>query len=217
VPGKIKDLIKTRCHTLNSFYNYNIDIYEALQDKTVINVLDGVVSCEANNDPRILNTILIGQNPYSVDAVALKLINQKPEDSLLLNESVRRKHFEFNFDVVGDNIDCLICPDFHYTKFIDNVKPGSKASFKRNYKIKQKRPIISSKLCKGCKVCINSCEMCAIKMKNSNLGEYATIDYTKCISCFKCLDNCPYKIIKCKTPIKYLKIERFINKSFKQK
>ncbi|MBQ7880242.1 MAG: DUF362 domain-containing protein [Clostridia bacterium] len=217
IPGKFKQLVKSRCYTLKSYYNYLIDLYEALENKIVLNILDGVVGCEANNDPRILNNILIGENPYSVDATALKIINQSPEDSLLLNESVRRNKFNFKFQTLGDDIEPLVCSDFHYTTFLENIKSGSKSSFKREYNRNQKRPIINSKLCKGCKVCVSTCPMKAIEMQNAELGEHAAINYDKCISCFACLHNCPYKIIKTKTPIKYNAINRAIKKSLHSK
>ena len=215
VPGKFKELVRSRCYTLNSYYNYLIDLYEALEGKTVLNVLDGVVGCEANNDPRILNSIIIGENPYAVDSIAIKVINQKPEEHLLLTESVRRGKFDFDVEVVGDKVEPLICSDFNYTTFLDNIKPGSQNKFNRQYNRKQKRPIISSKQCKGCKVCANNCPMQAISMKNGQLGEYAVIERDKCIACFKCVDNCPYKVIKTKTPIQYNSIDKMIKKSLK--
>lgn len=217
VPGKFKELIKSRCHTLKSFYNYNIDLYEAFENKVVLNVLDAIVGSEANDDPRILNAILVGANPYSVDATALKIINANPEDSLLLSESVRRGKLNFNFELVGDKVEPLVCMDFHYTNFLNNVKKGSYNSFKHDYNRSQKRPIISSRQCKGCKTCAQNCPMKAISMQNGQMGEYAKVDYNKCITCFKCVDSCPYKIIKTKTPIKYNAIDKMIKKSKKTK
>ena len=217
IPGKFKELIKSRCHTLKSYYNYTLDLYEALEDKIVLNVLDGLVGCEVNNDPRILNTILISENPYAVDSVALKIINQKPEDWLLLTESVRRDKFNFSFELVGDKLESLVCSDFNYTMFLGNVKSGSKQSLRREYNSRQKRPIISSKICKGCKICVSNCPMKAIKMQQGEFGEYAEIDCSKCINCFKCVEVCPYKIVQTKTPIKYKSIDKMIRKSLKNK
>lgn len=216
IPGKMKQVIKTRCHNLKMYNNYMIDLYEALENKVILNILDGIVGCEANNEPRILNGLLVGQNPYSVDAVALKIINQNPAENNLLNEAIRRGKHSSDFECVGDNISSLICSDFHYSKFYENIKPGSNSSFKRAYNNTQKRPIISSKTCKGCKVCVGSCPMNAIKMKQTPLGEHAVVDYSKCISCFKCLQNCPYKIIKTKNPIKHKLIDEKIQKALKK-
>lgn len=213
VPGKFKELIKSRCYTLNAYYNYNIDLYEALENKVVLNVLDGVVGCEANNDPRILNTILVGENPYAIDCVALKIINQTPEDSLLLNECVRRQKLNFDFKILGDNIEPLVCSDFNYSVFTENIKKGSNSYFKKEYNSRQKRPEIPAKLCKGCKTCVSTCPMKAIEMQHSQLGEYAVINFDKCVNCFKCVSDCPYKIIKTKTPIKYKHIDKIIKNS----
>ena len=212
IPGKFKNLIKSRCYELKSYYNYAIDLYEALEDKIVLNVLDGIVGNEANGDPRILNTLIVGENPYAVDAVALKIINQKPENNPLLIESTVRNKFEFNNTVLGDNLNGLICSDFKYPKLNSNVTKGSQAHFKRLYKATQKRPLISSKLCKGCNVCTKTCPMKAISMQKMPIGDSAIVNYTKCISCFKCVDSCPYKIIKTKTPLRYAAIDRMIKK-----
>ena len=217
IPGKVKELVKSRCYTLNAYYNYLIDLYETLENKIVLNVLDGIVGCEANGDPRILNTILVGENPYAVDATALKIINQNPEECMLLAESVRRNKFNFTYKTIGDNIEPLVCNDFHYSSFLENIKTGSKNYFKRVYNRTQKRPIISSKLCKGCKICLDNCPMKAIEMQSNDLGEHARIDYDKCINCFACLQNCPYKIIKTKTPIKYSLIDKKVKKSLNSK
>jgi uncharacterized protein (DUF362 family) len=217
IPGKFKELIKSRCYTLKSYYNYNIDLYEALENKIVLNLLDGIVGCEANNDPRILNAILIGENPYAVDSVALKIINQNPEEDLLLSESVRRNKCKFILELEGDKLEPLVCSDFNYTSFLDNVKSGSLQTLKREYNRRQKRPIISSKLCKGCKICVSHCPMNAIKMEYSDMGEYAFIDCDKCVNCFKCVEVCPYKVVQTKTPVKYSAINKMIKKSLKNK
>lgn len=217
VPGKFKELIKSRCYNLKSYYNYIIDLNEALENKVILNVLDGIVGNEANNDPRILNTILVGENSYSIDAVALKIINQEPENNLLLQESVRRNKLNFKFEILGDDIKPLVCSDFNYAILGENVKPSSERVFKREYNSHQKRPIIPSKLCKGCKVCVQNCPMKAIEIKNSQMGEYAKVDYSKCINCFKCVENCPYKVITTKTPFRYRSIDRMIKKHTNKK
>ena len=76
--------------------------------------------------------------------------------------------------------------------------------------------MISSALCKGCKICENNCPMKAIKMQNGAMGQYADIDYSKCITCFKCVDNCPYKVVTTKTPFGYRAIEKTLKRKSKQ-
>ncbi|MFQ6723995.1 MAG: DUF362 domain-containing protein [Clostridia bacterium] len=215
VPGKFKELVKSRCYTTKSFYNYIIDLNETLEDKLVLNILDAIVGNETNDDPRILNSILIAENPYAVDSVALRLINQNPKDSILMQEAERRQKVKLPCNIVGSNIDELICSDFNFDVDSVNIKKGSKSALKRDYNRRQKRPIIPSGQCKGCRVCVNNCPMKAIDIKNSSIGEYSEINYDKCITCLKCVNVCPYKIIKIKEPIKYSAINKMIKKSLR--
>ncbi len=217
VPGKFKSLVTTRCNTMQSYCNYMIDLYETLENKIVINVLDSVVGCECNNDPRILNSIIVGENPFAVDAVALKIINQKLDGNIILNEAVRRNKFKPEFDILGDNFESLVCWDFNYTQSTTNISKTSPAVAKFRYNSLQKRPTISPKLCKGCNVCVTNCPMKAVSMENGKFGKFAKVDYTKCISCFKCVDICPYKIVQAKTPFRYKSIDKMIKKSNRNK
>ena len=212
VPGQFKELIKSRCYKLKSYYNYLIDLNEVLEDKIVLNVLDAIVSCEANDDPRILNSLLIGDNPYAVDSVALQIINQDAKENLLINESVRRNKFNHKVEILGDDIQSLVCSDYNYTKFLDNIKSGGENLFKCEYKLIQKRPVIATEKCKGCKMCASNCPMKAIGMQTGIIGQHAEIDYNKCITCFKCVESCPYKVITTKKPIKYKAIDKMIKK-----
>jgi NAD-dependent dihydropyrimidine dehydrogenase PreA subunit len=149
------------------------------------------------------------------NCIALQIINQNPREYLLFNECERRGKFDFDCDITGDKISSVLCEDFKYSKFLGNIKSGSNGKFKREYNAIQKRPIISAKQCKGCKVCSNSCPMQAINIQSNQLGETAVINREKCINCLKCVDNCPYKIIKVKTPCKHYHIERMIKKHSK--
>lgn len=213
IPGKFKSLVTSRCNTVEAYCNYIIDLYETLENKIVINVLDGVVGNESNNDPRILNTIVVGENPFAVDALALKIINQGIDNNIILTESIRRNKFETNFEILGDNFETLVCSDFNYSQSSTNINKSLPIITKLKYNSLQKRPTISPKLCKGCNICVKNCPMNAISMENGKFGKIAKIDYTKCISCFKCVDACPYKIVKSKIPIRYKSIDKIINKS----
>lgn len=213
VPGKFKSLITSRCNTMQSYCNYIIDLYETLENKIVINVLDGVVGCESNNDPRILDSIIVGENPFAVDALALKIINQDINENILLKESVRRNKFKYDFDILGDDFKPLVCFDFNYSQSSSLINKTSLIVSKLQYNSLQKRPTISPKLCKGCNVCVRNCPMNAISIENGKFGKAAKVDYTKCISCFKCVDSCPYKIAQAKTPLRYKSIDKMIKKS----
>ena len=211
--GKMKNLIKTKCYTHERFSNYILDCYQALQDKIVLNILDGIVSCETNNLPRILNSLIVSTNPMIVDSLALKIINQSHKDSKLLQVANERKLFSFDYEVLGDDYNSLILSDYTYTVHPNTILRGSEGSLFKSYLKRYKQVSISPSECKGCKKCTRYCPVKAINM----VGECATVDYKKCINCFKCVDICPYKVIKIKTPLKYRIIEENLNKNLKSK
>lgn len=219
VGGKIKKLIQNRCFTLKKYFNFLVDIYETVENKLILNILDGMVSNEDNGSPRILNSIIIGQNPYAVDSVALRIINQEENNNLLFKIASDREKFDGNVELVGDDIEPLIHTDYNYPILKDSglLKNKSKKSLLRSYNFTQKRAIIPCKNCKGCKACVSTCPMSAISMQSSTLGEpYARIDYDKCINCLKCVRTCPYKVIKTKTPLKFRVIENSVNKNLQK-
>ena len=213
VPGKFKTLVTSRCNTIESYTNYIIDLYETIENKVILNILDAVVGNESNNDPRILNTIIVGENPFAVDATALKIINQDNTNNIILKESVRRNKFDFEFNIVGDSFEPLVCSDFNYSQSSTSINKSLPIVAKFQYNSLQKRPTISPKLCKGCNVCVKNCPMNAITIENGKYGKHAKVNYTKCISCFKCVDVCPYKIMQAKTPFRYKSIDKMIRKS----
>lgn len=47
------------------------------------------------------------------------------------------------------------------------------------------RPVINNEKCNGCKRCERNCKSSCIDISNHN------IDYTRCVVCFDCIENCP--------------------------
>lgn len=208
--GKVKNLIQTKCYTQVRFYNYILDTYALLKDKVVLNILDGIVSCETNNSPRILNSLIVGENPICVDAAALQIINQPLENSKLLDIARERELFP-EFNVVGDEIEQVMLSDYNYSVSTSNIKKGSEASLHKAYLNNFMQVTISPSECKGCKKCTLACPVNAISMD----GEHAEVDSNLCINCFKCVGSCPYRVIKTKTPPKYKRVMDNINKKIK--
>lgn len=208
--GKVKNLIQTKCYTQERFYNYILDTYCFLKSKIVLNILDGIVSYETNNTPRILNSLIVGTNPLSVDTLALKIINQSAESSSLLSIAEDRGLYE-SFGLLGDDISSVILDDYNYLVSRTNIRKGNTSHLHKVYLSQFKQVKIAPSECKGCKKCIDFCPVDAISMD----GEHAIVDYHKCINCFKCVANCPYKVIKTKTPLKYKNIMENINKKIK--
>lgn len=219
--GTIPGLIKAQTHSLFpklvDFCNALLDINEYLKDKVVLHIVDAVVAMEGagpqSGTPRIVNRIIAGENPYAVDSVIVKLMNQDPAHSPLLAEATRRKLIDNNFsiDLKGETIENSAVPDFKsvFVSAESTASPIPKGLRKIFKKFFQRRPIIDPKMCKGCGKCAEHCPMNAIRMEyDKKGGMFAKIDYNKCINCFCCQELCPFHVVKIKTPWGYKMIQK---------
>ena len=211
VPGEMKTLVLNRLTALGDFNDYIIDMYETLKDKVVLNVLDAVVSLEANKTQRMLNCLAMSENAYSLDATMFDILDIKYENTVL-KQAQKRDLFDFNkpYKIVGEKIEKFKVEDFSVLEF-DNHKLIKQPS--GYFKTHQQRPTIDKNKCKGCKICSKICPTNAIMMKYDNNDElYAEIDYRKCIFCNKCITACPYSVVQQKTPLAYKSMMKEIEK-----
>lgn len=215
VPGQLKKTILNRMYTLGNFNDYILDIVEAVKNKLVLNILDGVVALEAENTQRMLNCLAMSENPYALDAVICDILNIKYQNSIL-KQAENRELWDSSkpYRPTGEKLETFKVEDFNLVDFDNDTKlPFSKSEFLTN----QQRPKINKNQCKGCKICSKICPTNAISMKYDKNGElYAVIDYKKCIHCNKCVTACPYKVAKLINPaghkLLYKKILKYNDK-----
>ena len=211
LPGELKGLILNRLTTLADFNDYIIDMYEALSEKIILNILDGIVALEANKTQRMLNLLAMSESAYSLDAVVFDVMNINYENTIL-KQAQNRELFEFNkpHKIVGEKIERFRVQDFALIEFDNHTQIKQPKGY---FKSHQQRVVIDKNACKGCKICSKICPTNAILMKYDNRGElYAEIDYKKCIFCNKCVVACPYSVVQHKTPIAYKNMMKGIEK-----
>ena len=215
VPGELKSLVMNRLINLGNFNHYIIDILEAMKDKLLLNVLDGVVALEAVDTPRMLSCIGLSCDPYALDASILDILGVG-YNSTILKQASERKVFnkENPYKLVGEKIEKFKVEDFALSEFgADTLLNKSNGDRNRYFNANQRRVKIDGKICKGCGVCSKICPTGAIMMKYDKEGElYAEVDYDKCIFCFKCHTACPYKVVDIISPLGYKHLEKELNK-----
>lgn len=215
IPGEVKTLVLNRLNTLGDFNNYIIDIYEKIKDKIMLNILDGIVSLEANNTQRMLNCLAMSENSYSLDAVIFDILDIDYKNTLLKQAS-ERELVDLNklYKVVGEKLEKFKVDDYSLIDFdCEKEIKQSRGYFKTH----QQRVVIDKNKCKGCKICSKICPTNAIIMKLDKDNElFAEVDYKKCIFCKKCVTACPYSVIKNKTPLAYKTMMREIEKHNKK-
>lgn len=211
IPADMKTLILNRISCLGDFNNYIIDLIEKLKEKVVLNVLDAVVSLEANKTQRMLNCLAMSECPYSIDGCMVEVLGLKKENTILKQASDRGL-FDLNKTnkTIGEKCERFVVEDFSMNEFDNHTEIKHKKNY---FKSHQQRVVIDKKVCKGCKICSQICPTNAILMKCDNQGElYAEIDYKKCIFCKKCLTGCPYSVVKLKTPLAYKNMKKRLKK-----
>ncbi len=214
IPGEMKTLIKNRQIDLGDYNNYIIDMLEALKNKMVLNVLDGIVALENQETPRMLSCIGLSTDPYALDASVIDILGIDSKDTILKQASERGLcEIDKSYRLVGEKIEKFIVEDFAISEFNTSSPLETKSDRSRYFNANQRRVKIDSKICKGCGVCSKICPTGAIMMKYDKFGElYAEVNYDKCIFCYKCHTACPYQKIDIVSPLGYKRIEKEINK-----
>jgi len=187
IAGGMKQKLHKKAGNEISFSKVLIDIYQNV--KPEINIMDGVVGMEGkgptSGKSKKAGYILASKSAVSLDVVSSKLIGYNPKKILFLQEAVRRKFGNFNFNLIGINK----LPNLHFEKPV-----ATKAYQKGLLKRFKQRPIVVDKTkCVKCGLCARKCPAKAIK-----LNPYPEIDKKKCIRCFCCMEICPQDALSLK-------------------
>ena len=107
-----------------------------------------------------------------------------------------------NIEIVGDDIDGLICKDFVVQRGINlagNV--AWKYRFLKNGAVIKDFSGINKLKCIKCGECINQCPVNPIGINWNKSSKFPVYDYNNCIRCYCCQEVCPERAIDIKTPI----------------
>lgn len=215
VPGEKKTLATNNCATVKDFNNYLLDIYQTIQDKLILNVLDGVVALEKDNTPRMLYCLGVSQNLFGLDASVLDILGIDKNQTLIKLASDREFiRQDFSYKEINSKVSDFKIEDFALPEINLDSKIFKNSTEQNKFYIKnQALPTIKPDRCKGCSICSKICPSKAISMKCDKNGElYAEIDYQKCLFCNKCINACPYSVVKLHVPQAYKELDKEINK-----
>ncbi len=215
IPGSLKNVILNRMERQSDFNNYIIDINECLKDKVILNITDAIVALEAGKTPRMMFCLAMSKNTYCLDACLVDILGIDQDRTLLKLAKERGLIENVNcYNTIGKSVEDFKVDDFALYDF-DNfteIKIKSSGNIKK-YKKFQKYPEIKPNICKGCGYCEKVCPVGAISMKYDKDGElYASIDYKKCVYCYRCVAACPYTVIRTKSNLRFKMIERTLKK-----
>ncbi|HWT73248.1 MAG TPA: DUF362 domain-containing protein [Mobilitalea sp.] len=168
---------------MRDFSDILVDIYSIKLPMLV--VLDGIISMDgagpSHGMPNNSGLLIISNDGVMADYYACKLMKYKPFDIDSIRIAFERKLEQCEADMVkrlGDDSE-----SFHQSfKTIPSLSGKTGKRF-RSILIGELKFI--EERCTKCRVCIGSCPVNAISMKN-----YPVTDSAKCINCYCCMELC---------------------------
>lgn len=214
IPSEMQEILRGRLVLPKDYNNYLLDILSTIQDKLVLNILEGIVASEMDGTQRIMNAIAVSQDSVCLDECAYNICGLNRKDYSLFVEAEKRNLFA-PAKIVGDKPirfakDNLDTPAPDPNGEMTDIK---KSKRKQLYNSTQARPKVDVTKCKGCKRCFASCPVEAIEEGRDVYNEiYAKINREKCINCMRCVRACPYQAINVVIPSKYKTMQSKIDK-----
>ncbi|MBE6636325.1 MAG: DUF362 domain-containing protein [Ruminococcaceae bacterium] len=204
IPGIHKFEMHARFKKPEDFFSMVLDLDTALDSRlTMFHICDGIVGMEGDGPsggtPKQAGVVLMSRNPCQLDVVASAVMGLEGRVPLLKQAATRglcASRYE-DVTVVGIPPKEVGCTDF--------VRPNT-AKGRRFEKIPpflQPRPIIDRRICRGCRLCIESCPQKTIVMHR---GKAKIVD-ANCIKCYCCQELCTFKAVKIKKNLIYRIIE----------
>lgn len=204
IPGTTKLEYHYRFPNHDDFANMLIDINEYF--KMDVNIIDAIVGMEGNGptmgNPRDIGCILSSTNPYALDYIASKLININYEKVNTIQQSINRKLFNTENIKINDDIEKYIVKDF---KLIDNNQSLEFYSDSNNLFYKAVSKVTNKLFENKPDVIKKKCISCGKCMRNcpkqaiKMVNGYPVIDRSKCIKCYCCQEFCPKGAMVLKT------------------
>ncbi|MBE6611682.1 MAG: DUF362 domain-containing protein [Ruminococcaceae bacterium] len=210
IPGVQKFEMHARFPDYNDFGSMLADLCGwILSEKPTFNLMDGILAMEGNGptggDPRKMNCLLSGCNPFTVDLVGASIIGA--EGIIMLEEGKRRGFCPENADgvtLLSEHTPAeFAAADFKRPDTVQNGGGSLLGKLPNMFGGRlndwlQPRPVIA-KNCLGCGECMRSCPRQTIEMVKDKAGKKrAKIKNADCIRCYCCQELCPYGAVKIK-------------------
>ena len=174
------------------FMQMLVEVYALLKPR--LSIMDAVVGMEGNGpgsgDPREIGVVLAGADAVAVDVVASRVVGIAPERLPIIQAAAKAGIGQTrpeSISVLGEPLAGVEIKNFKRPPFVHTEWPlpeWLRSSFKNAFTT---RPVINTRLCNQCGVCVTHCPQAAI----AKGGKGLEIRYRDCIRCFCCQEFCP--------------------------
>ena len=201
--GCIPGLRKAKYHRLapNQFALGQViaDIHAAVN--VGLHVMDGITAMQGDGPTAgkvyPAEKILLSTDPLALDTATASMVGLSIDDIPILVSARQRGLGEASLSkikILGDYTAPPRLAGFRLPKRYRKLRTGQRNHrlIVRVIDLLKARPRISTKLCRGCNMCVESCPVQAIH------PETKAINYTTCIECMCCHEVCMYQAVKLK-------------------
>ena len=204
IPGINKFEMHARFKKPEDFFSMVLDLNQALdQHLTLFHVCDGIVGMEGDGPsggtPKKAGVLLMSRNSLNLDLASAEIMGFTGRVPMLSMASKRGlcPDEPEALTVVGVAPHAVGCGAF----LLPDAKKGRR--FDLIPPFLQPRPVIDSRLCRGCGLCLRSCPQKTIVMVKGK----AKIKAADCIKCYCCQELCTFKAVRIKKSIIYKLVE----------
>ena len=196
VPGIYKTELHLKYPNPKEFSKVLVDIFSLRKPDLVI--VDGVVSMGGNGPSagilKKTGFILGSKDAVAIDAVLAKAIGLNPKNISTIYEAYKQGLGEMRgeeIEILGESQESILQKDFPLPRGYSFLGILPSSILKWGGKLIKLKPVIRNSSCKRCGVCMNSCPVKAIDIRDKEIK----IDYRICIKCLCCYEFCPHKAI----------------------
>jgi uncharacterized protein (DUF362 family)/Pyruvate/2-oxoacid:ferredoxin oxidoreductase delta subunit len=190
IPGGGKQQAHVIAPSAEEFSELLIELYGFIQPRVLLNVIDAIVGLHGfgpgpAGHPTPVGFIGMSQDAVALDVACCGAVGLAPHDVIMLRIAIER-------GLSSGEVDANKTParvPFSFPKPF----PLRTFLFKHVSGAQRRKPKLIQKKCKKCGVCAKVCPAKCIKM-----DVYPQWDYSACIYCYCCHENCPHAAIKLK-------------------
>lgn len=165
-----------------------------------LHIMDGITAMQGEGptagEPYKANKLFISKDPVALDVVGAKMVNISIDRVPILLTAQRRGLGEGNINQIELDGDYNTIPRLDGFKLPKKIKSNLEGNGKIVSKVidfLKARPVVNSKKCRKCNMCVESCPVQAIDKETKK------INYELCIECMCCHELCMFKAVELKS------------------
>jgi uncharacterized protein (DUF362 family)/Pyruvate/2-oxoacid:ferredoxin oxidoreductase delta subunit len=207
VPGLLKSQYHVKLPDPYDFATMLVDLNTLIRPRLYI--MDGIVAMEGNG-PRSgklkqLNVLLLSSDPIALDATACRIAYLDPEvvpTSKPGDKAGLGTYQVENIELMGEALESFVDTGFVVKRRPPMSRSGGRIRVFLKNRITQ-RPVIDKAKCTCCGTCVTMCPVQpkAVDWYKEDKSRPPRHNYSRCIRCYCCQENCPEGAIYLGNPL----------------